>query len=401
MEKEKICGLAEKYYPAVKELRHELHQNPELSWQEFWTSEKICEELEKIGIPYEKGYGNETNVAAWINGEGEGVDKTILLRADMDALPIQEESGYEFPSKNDGIMHACGHDGHVAGLLGAAHILYDLRKDFSGTIKLAFEAAEENGGGAKDFIQKGFLNDVEAVFGCHLFGTVKEGKVGIRVGNFMSASDAVYIKIHGVSGHASTPHLAIDPVNIAAQFITDAQAIVARTVPPTQIAVLSFCRIQGGTAFNIIPDEVELAGSLRCFDENIRKKIHDGIEGLLKGLTENYGATYEIHYENSLPAVINDEKLTLLAADSMTKIMGKGNVDFLTDPNMGSESFAWYREKAPSCFYYLGIDAGDKLPKGHNLHHNGKFCWHDKNLKTSMELLAQIALDYMEKEKDK
>ena len=318
-----IAALSERYYPYVQELRREFHRYPEVSWKEYRTSKRIVEELEKMGVPYQAGCGAETNVAAWIHGTKPGEGRTILLRADMDALPIWEDESHPLCSENPGVMHACAHDGHVAGMLGAVRILNELKDRFSGIIKIAFEAGEEDGGGANGFIQAGFLDDVEAVFGCHLFGTVREGRAALRVGNFMSASDAVRLKIRGVSGHSSTPHLAVDPVNIAAQFITAAQAVVARLVPPTEIAVLGFSTIHGGTAFNTIPDEVSIEGSLRCFSEETRACIHRGIEGLLKGLTEAYGASYELRFTNTMSAVINDEALTRGAAASIASVIGR------------------------------------------------------------------------------
>ena len=305
MAENQIADLAEQYYPYLRDLRHEFH------------SARIVEELEKMGIPCQAHCGNETNVVAYLEGTGPGTKKTIMLRADIDALPIEEDPAHPLCSENPGVMHACAHDGHIAGMLGAVKILWELRHRFAGTIKVIFEAGEEDGGGANDFIRMGLLDDVEALFGCHLFGTVKEGRAAMRVGNFMSASDAIWITIRGLSGHSSTPHLAIDPVNIAAQLITDAQAVVARLIPPTEIGVLGFSTIHGGTVFNTIPEEVKISGSLRCFSEETRQRIHSGLEGLLKGLTEAYGATYEIKYTNSMPAVINDERLTKCAAESV------------------------------------------------------------------------------------
>ena len=395
MNNERIAELTEQYYPYVRELRHEFHKNPELSWQEVRTARRVMEELDKMSVPYQAHCGNKTNVAACIEGTGSGPKKTIMLRADMDALPIQEDESHELCSKNPGVMHACAHDGHTASMLGAVRILNELKDQFAGTIKIAFEAGEENNGGARDFIKTGFLDDVEAVFGCHLFGTVKEGIFACRVGNFMSASDAIWITIRGRGGHSSTPHLAVDPVNIAAQFITDAQAIVARMVAPTDIAVLGFSTIQGGTAFNTIPDEVKISGSLRCFSEETRELLHKGIEGILKGLCEAYGAEYELRYTNTMGAVYNDERLTKMAAESAAQVVGRDHIDMLEYPQMGSETFAFYREKAPCCFYYLGIDAGDALPAGHNVHHSSSFCWRDENLKPSVQCMAQIAMDYM------
>jgi len=393
----KINELVEKHYPHVRDVRHWLHRNAEISWKEYKTSARIVEELERLGIPYEAHYGNDTNVAAWIKGTGSGTEKTILLRADMDALPIEEDEGHEPRSENPGVMHACGHDGHTAGMLGVAAILNELKDQFSGTVKIAFEAAEENGGGSHDFIREGFLDDVEGVFGCHLGGSVKEGSISTRVGNFMSASNAIHITIRGLSGHSSTPHLAIDPVSIAAQMITTAQAVVSRLVAPTEIAVLGFSTINGGTVFNTIPDEVKITGSLRCFTEETREKIQTSLAAILKGICEAYGASCELSFTNQMYAVVNDEKLAKCAVESLQKSLGEEHVELLRDPLMASESFADYRQKAPIFFYYVGIDAGDALPVGHTLFHNGSFCWHDEVLKVSMKTMAQIALDYMRK----
>ena len=393
---EKIELLSERYYPHVVQLRHWLHEHAELSWKEYQTSEQIVRELEDIGVEYEAHYGNETNVAAWIKGTGPGdPGRVIMLRADMDALPVQEPESHEPRSMNPGVMHACGHDGHTANLLGVVRILNDLKDSFAGTIKFCFEAAEENVGGAFDFMDKGFLDDVEAAYGLHLYGGVKEGKVGIRAGGMMSASDVIHLNIHGVSGHSSQPHLAIDPIVIAAQFITDAQAVISRKLPPYEIGVLGLSTIHAGTMFNIIPDTVEMTGSIRCFSEESRALIHKSMEGILDGLTKAYGATYELWYTNEMYAVINDEKLVEGALKSIESVVGREGIDPMKQPWMGSESFAYYAKKAPLCFFTVGIDAGDALPVNHNLHHNQNFCWHDEVLLTALRTLSQVALDHM------
>jgi len=396
MLEERIAALAEEYYPYMRDVRHWLHRNAEVSRFEYKTAARIAEELTKIGVPFEEHYGNDTNIAVWIKGTKEGPDKTIMLRADIDALPVQEDESHELRSENPGVMHACGHDGHTAAMLGTVKILNELKDQFSGTIKVVFEAGEEDGGGARDFVKKGFLDDVEAIFGAHLFGTVPDGHMATRVGNFMSGSDVLYITIRGLSGHASTPHLAIDPIVVAAQFIANVQSVVSRMVPPTDIAVVGFSTIHAGTVFNTIPEEVQISGNFRWFSQDVHKKILQAVEDYLAGLCKANGATYEIKYSHAACwSVVNDEKLTNHAVKSAQKVLGAEKVHLLKDPQMGSESFAFYGEKAPYCFYYIGIDAGDALPPGHNLHHNSGFCWRDENIEVSMKTMAQIALDYM------
>ncbi len=393
---ETIKALSEKVYPYVVDLRHWFHEHAELSWKEYETSARIVRELEAMGVEHEAHFGNETNVAAWIKGTGPGdPNRVIMLRADMDALPIDEPEDHVPRSKNPGVMHACGHDGHTANLLGVVRILNEMKDRFAGTIKFCFEAAEENLGGAYDFMNKGFLDDVEAAYGLHLYGGAPEGKVFIRKGGMMSGSDVLHLTIRGVSGHSSQPHLAVDPVNIAAQFITDAQAVISRMLPPYEIGVLGISTIHAGAWFNIIPETVEITGSIRIFNEESRELIHKGLEGLLDGLTKAYGATYELSYSNVMYAVINDGDLVRTARESIESVVGPERLKELEVPWMGSESFAYYREKAPICFYLVGIDPGDVLPPNHEKHHNMNFCWRDEALMTSLQTLSQVAFDHM------
>lgn len=395
MYNDEIRALAEQEEAYALELRRHFHRHPELSFQERETAARVAKELEAMGIAPQVGYGADTNVVGVIQGQPGG--RTVLLRADMDALPIAENADSPYCSRNPGVMHACAHDGHTAGLLGTARILMAMRDKFRGTVKLAFECGEEDGGGAQAMIDKGILQDppVEAAFGCHLFGTVAEGRAAFRAGNFMASCDTVRMVIKGLGGHASTPHLAIDPVVIAAQVITAAQAVVARTISPTDIGVMTFSTIHGGEFFNIIPDQVEITGSIRNFSPTVRQRIHQVLEGLLRGICGAYGATYEIGYTNSLPAVVNDPGLVEKAAASMAAVLGADKIDRLEQPQMGGETFSYFCRAVPSCFFFLGIDAGERLPKGANLHHNALFCWNDAMLKTYMQGLAQIAVDYL------
>lgn len=269
---ERIEALAEKYYPEVVELRHHFHMYPELAFEEFKTAAKVAETLESLGIEVQTGIA-KTGVVGLIKGGKPG--KTVLLRAGMDALKVNEAADVPYKSMVPGIMHACGHDGHTAGLLGAAMILNDIRDELEGNVKVLFQPAEEEDGGALPMIQEGVMENpkVNAAFGCHLWGNLPEGKVQFKKGGLMASPDAFDITIIGKGGHAAMPQLSIDPVVMAAQVIDQTQAVISRRKSPLVPAVISFTMVHGGEAYNVIPNKVELAGTIRTLDHETRKWI--------------------------------------------------------------------------------------------------------------------------------
>lgn len=387
-----IKKLAEKYYDQVVDLRHYFHQNPEIAFSEVKSAAKIVETLTQMGIEVQSGVA-KTGVVALIRGQYPG--KTVLLRADMDALRIQEEVDIDYRSEVDGLMHACGHDGHMANLLGVAMILNDLKSEIRGNIKLIFQPAEESSdGGALPMIAEGVLENpkVDAAFACHLWGTVPEGVIEVREGAFMAAPDFFKAKIIGRGGHGAMPEQTIDPIVLAAQVIEQTQTIVSRKKNPLIPAVISFTMIHGGDFYNVIPNEVELGGTFRTFDAQTRQWIPEALESVLKGVTESNGGSYSLDIMWRCPALINDVTMTKLVKEAAEKIVGKQNVRRCAQPNMGGDDFAYIAESVPSSYFFVGIAPNENEIL---IHHHPKFQWDDRNLLISMEVLSQVALDFL------
>ncbi len=386
-----INEIGDDNYSQMVNLRHQFHMYPERGYEEFKTAKTIVDELERLGIEYKANVA-KTGVVGIIKGNNPG--KTVLLRADMDALAINEEADVEYKSKVENCMHACGHDGHMAGLLGAAMILNEMKDKINGNIKLVFQPAEEEQGGAKPMIDEGIMDNpkVDAAFGCHLWGEMIEGEVHVRKGHMMAAPDLFRIKIKGKGGHGAVPHLSIDPIVVAAQVINNIQSIVSRRISPLESAVISFGCINGGKSHNVIPNDVELVGTVRTFSEEHRKFIPKAMESILKAATECQGASYEFKYEEKYPALINDDKMTEIARNSFKKIVGEDKVFDMKDPTMGGEDFAYFGQLVPASFIFIGISKdNDNLVA----HHHPKFKWDDKNILTIAKGLSQIAIDYL------
>ena len=391
---EKIKKLSEKYLERVMELRRELHQYPELGFDLFKTAEIVKKELDRIGIPYKSEIA-KTGIVATIKGSKPG--KTVLLRADMDALPITEESRCTFKSTHDGKMHACGHDGHTAGLLGAGMILNELKDELSGTIKLLFQPAEEGPGGAKPMIDEGVLENpkVDAAFGCHVWPSIKAGHIAIKDGDMMTHTTSFDVIFQGKGGHASQPEKTVDPVIIACQAVTNFQNIISRNISTLRPAVLSCCSIHAGDAHNIIPDKLVLKGTIRTFDEGITDQIVDRMDEILKGLTTAYGASYEFLVDRMYPALKNDHELFAFSKNALEKILGKDNIEVMDDPVMGSEDFAYFGKHIPSFFFFVGVN--DEQLENENMLHHPKLFWNEKNLITNMKTLSQLAVEFLNK----
>lgn len=386
-----IKELGKKYKDYVIDMRREFHMYPESSFEEFRTSKRIKEELEKLGIPYEELAG--TGVLATIEGAEKG--KTVALRADMDALEVQETNDVSYKSKTDGKMHACGHDGHMAMLLGAAHIFMDIKDRIRGTVKLIFQPAEEIAGGAKKMIEESsFMDSVDSVFGMHLWADIETGKVSVQEGPRMAAADFFDIKISGKPGHGSMPHQTVDAVVVGSSIVMNLQSFVSREMNPLDSVVLSIGSFHSGTRFNIIAGEATLAGTARCFDPEIRKKIPEAIERISKGVADSYRATAELDYTHGTPATINDRESSQIAEKAVEKILGKdGNIEF--DKTPGGEDFAFFLEKAPGALAFVGIrneEKGAKYP-----HHHDKFNMDEDALEIGSMLYVQYALDFLDK----
>ena len=386
-----VKRLGEKYLQHMINLRETIHMYPEDGFSEFTTSKIIIEELEKLGIKVQKNVA-KTGVVGLIEGKYPG--KTVLLRADMDALKIQEQADVEYKSKIDGMMHACGHDGHVAGLLGAAMILNELKDNLHGNVKLVFQPAEERDGGALPMIEEGVLENpkVDVAFAAHLWGYLNEGEVHLKEGPMMASPDIFNIKVIGKGGHGAVPQESIDPIVITCQIVNSLQTIVSRKINPLDPVVITCGRIQGGDCHNVIPNEVELEGTIRTFNEETRNWVPKVMEDLIRGITTSQGAAYEFKYEPKYPALINDKYMTSFAKESLKKVVGEENVFDLKEPNMGGEDFAYFAQKVPSAFIFVGIANNKSEPV---IHHNPYFKWDSKNVGILAQSLSQIAIDYL------
>src|SRR5215203_1847413 len=292
--------------PGVIADRRHLHENPELGFQEVETSRFVAERLSALGIEDIRTGVAKTGVTGLIRG-GRGEGKVVLLRADMDALPIVEENDVEYTSRNSGVMHACGHDAHTAMLMGVARILHDRRSEFVGTVKVLFQPAEEGLGGAQLMIEEGVLEDphVDAVFGMHMAQEIPVGTIALRAGPAMAAADGFEIVIKGKGGHGAAPHLCVDPIAVGAQIITALQTIVAREVDPIHPAVVTVGSLQAGHAVNVIPDAATLRGTTRCFDPEVRQQLADRIKAMVAGTAGAMRAEAEVQYTFSRPALVN------------------------------------------------------------------------------------------------
>lgn len=353
----KIKELAKKYAAEFIEVRHHLHANPELSYQEFETSKFVQSKLKELGIPFE--VKATTGVVGLIKGKNP--DKRIIaLRADMDALPIKEENDIPYKSKNEGVMHACGHDVHTTCLLGAAKILNELKDEWEGTVKLIFQPGEEkNPGGASLLIAEGVLENPkpEKIFALHVHPGLEVGKLSFRNGMVMASADELYISIKSKGGHAAAPQYTADTILIASQLVVSLQQIVSRNNSPFNPSVLSITSFQGGTTTNVIPSEVKLMGTFRAMNEEWRFKAHELIKKQTVELVSAMGAEADIHIDVGYPFVLNNEVLGNAAWKKAEEYMGAGNVEE-TELRMGAEDFAYYSHQVPACFFRLG--AGNK-----------------------------------------
>ncbi len=363
---EKIKSLAAQGQEENIAIRRHLHAHPELSYQEFETCKFVQAQLTKIGIPFT--VIATTGVLGIIEGKNPS-SRVIALRADMDALPIIEENDVDYKSKNEGVMHACGHDVHTTILLGAAKILWSLRGEFEGTIKLLFQPGEEkNPGGASYMIRDGALQNPtpQGIIGLHVHPGLPYGKLSFRKGRVMASADELYVSIKSSGGHAATPHQTVDTVLVAAQLITSLQTIISRNRNPQNPSVLSICSIHGGNTTNVIPSEVKLMGTFRAMDEVWRFKAHELMLQQAKGLAIATGAEIDFRVDVGYPTVDNEPMITEAAWRLADEYMGAENVEE-TELRMGAEDFGYYSQVIPGCFFRLGVrnESKDAI---HNVH---------------------------------
>lgn len=389
MLKEKIQALAKDIYQETIANRRHIHANPELSFKEYQTSDFIASKLTEWGIPFEKKAG--TGIVGLIKGE-KSSDKVIALRADMDALPIIEANDVEYKSKNEGVMHACGHDVHSASLLGTAKILSSLKSEFGGTVKLIFQPGEELlPGGASIMIKEGVLENPKpnGIIGQHVMPLIDAGKVGFRSGQYMASTDELYITVKGKGGHGAQPHMNIDPVLISAHIIVALQQVVSRIADPRLPSVLSIGKINANGATNVIPNEVKMEGTFRTLDEKWRKEAHVRMKKIAEGIAESMGGSCEFTIANGYPFLVNEEVITAAARKSAEEYLGKENVEDL-DIWMAAEDFAYYSQVTNACFYRLGTRNEERGITSSV--HTPTFDIDEKALETSTGLMAYIAV---------
>lgn len=387
-----IKSLAKKHLDAMVKARRHFHQNPELAHEEFLTQAYVIEVLNELGIDNHVLAG--TGVVGLIKGNHPG--KTVLLRGDMDALPIHEETELEFKSLIDNKMHACGHDGHTAGLLGAAMILNEMKDQMHGNVKLMFQPAEETTGGALPMIKEGLLENpkVDAAFGLHLGGHLPHGEIEVRYGAMYGAPDEFELKIIGKGGHAANPEKTIDPISIAVQFMSDAQHILTRRIDPVKPAVISFTKIHAGDGLNVIPEICEIGGTIRTLHHDTREMVSSLLQETLKSICDLNGAGYEFEFMPSYPPLINNDAMTQHVEESLSLLYGGDKVVRQAFPSLGAEDFAYLAEHVPASYYNVGIwEEGKEEP----IHHHPKFAWDDSVLEICAGSLAHVAIEFLKK----
>ncbi len=386
-----IKEKAREYFPDVQEIRHYIHANPELSYEEYKTSAFVSEILDSRGIKHQCGIAG-TGIVAVIEGKNPG-KRCIALRADMDALPIQEANNVPYRSQNKGVMHACGHDVHTSCLLGAAHILFDLRNEWEGTVKLLFQPGEEmNPGGASLMIIDGALENPkpEAIFALHVYPHLPTGSLGFRAGQYMASADEIYITIQGKGGHAALPHQTPDPIAIAALVITGLQQVISRKCNPLVPSVLTFGKIQGGFATNVIPETVEILGTFRTMNEKWRYEAHQWIKDFTEQTCAAYGATAIVEIPPGYPSLYNDPALTAKAEIWGKAYVGNSNVHEL-DMRMAGEDFSFYTQHMPGCFFRIGTSRDGKQFTAPV--HNSHFDIDEDALQVGMGMMAWCAVN--------
>ena len=387
MLKRKVQSLAKKNRDTVINFRRHLHKNPELSFQEYKTCQFVKQQLEAWGI--ETQVMATTGVIGIIKGNNPTAN-LLALRADMDALPIQEINDVPYKSQNEGVMHACGHDVHTASLLGAAQILQALRTEWQGTIKLIFQPGEEKlPGGASILIKEGVLENPQptSILGQHVEPPLAVGKVGVKSGLFMASTDEIYLTVRGKGSHAAYPHQSVDPVLMAAQLIVQLQQLVSRNANPLTPTVLSFGKIYSeGGATNIIPNEVKILGTLRTFDETWRAAAKIKLKEMAQLICKSMGGSCDVDIETGYPFVKNDAALTATTRQNMEAYLGAENVVDLP-ARMGGEDFAYYSQEIPACFYRLGV----QNPNGTGLH-TPNFDVNEECLEIGAGLMAYLAM---------
>jgi hippurate hydrolase len=377
----------------IQAIRRDLHAHPELCYEEQRTSDVVAAKLTEWGIPVIRGLGLTGVVGIIKNGTSE---RAIGLRADMDALPMQEVNTFPHASRHPGKMHACGHDGHTAMLLGAAKHLADNR-NFDGTVYLIFQPAEEGGAGAKRMIEDGLFEQcpMDAIYGMHNWPGIPSGHMSVRPGPLMASSNEFYLTVKGKGGHAAQPHKCIDPVIIGMQIAQSWQTIVSRRTNPIDTAVLSLTQFHAGTATNVIPDEAKLAGTVRTLSATVLDAIEKQMEEVAVNTAAAFGAEVEFKFRRNYPPLVNHPESTRFAVEVMKAVVGADKVDDKTEPSMAAEDFAYFLQAKPGCYIFIGNGEGDHRDGGHGLGpcvlHNGSYDFNDNLLPVGASFWVKLA----------
>ena len=379
----------------MKEWRHDLHKIPEIGLEEYETSKYIKNKLKEFNVNFKDGYSN-TGIVAWVDGNKKTNEKTIGLRADFDALPMPEKNEFNHKSTNKGMMHACGHDGHTTMLLGAAKYLSE-NNNFDGRVYFIFQPGEEGFAGGKKMIDDGMFNDfkIDEVYALHNWPELPFGTFGVNSGPMMAAVDEFDIVVKGKGGHAASPHLSIDPVVISAQVISAAQTIISRSTDPVDKALISITKINAGTAYNVIDDQVKMGGTIRTFKKETRAHVEKRLRELCSGIAAAHGAEIEIQFDlvNKYPPTINSKKESFFAANVAMDLVGKDKVITDIDPSMGGEDFSYLLEEKPGTYLYLG--QGDHNHKAHL--HTTKYDFNDNLLPLGVNFWVELVKKYFSK----
>ena len=380
------------YQSELETIRRDIHAHPELCYEEQRTADVVAARLAEWGIPVVRGLGVTGVVGIIKNGTS---DRAIGLRADMDALPMQELNTFDHASRHAGKMHACGHDGHTTMLLGAAHYLSQNR-NFDGTVYLIFQPAEEGGAGARRMMDDGLFErfPMDAVYGMHNWPGIKAGSFGVVAGPMMASSNEFHVVVKGKGAHAAQPHRGIDPVMVAVQIAQAWQTIISREKNPLDTAVLSITQIHAGSATNVIPDDAVMVGTVRTFSTGVLDLIERRMNEIANGLAAGFGATVEFSFKRNYPPLINHPEQTAFAVEAMRAVVGSENVDTNVEPTMGAEDFAFMLQEKPGCYVFIGNGDGDHRTSGHGLGpcqlHNGSYDFNDHLLPIGASFWARL-----------
>ncbi|MGI9615612.1 MAG: M20 metallopeptidase family protein [Acidimicrobiales bacterium] len=389
-----LLADARELLPDAVRLRRLIHREPELGLELPLTQAKILDSLAGLDLDVTTGTAL-SSVVATLTGDGDG--PVIVLRGDMDALPMPEDSGEPFASEHQGMMHACGHDSHVAMLAGAAQLLHARRSELRGTVKFLFQPGEEGYHGARHCLEEGLLADpeVDAGFAIHITPNRRSGTLATRPGPLMASADTVKITITGQGGHASMPHGAIDPVPVACEIVTALQTLITRTVDAFKPAVLTVASIHAGTTSNVIPEGAELLGTLRTVDERTRASVHDGIEQVATGIAAAHGCGAVVEIEHGYPVTVNDAGFVDFATGVLSDLIGEANVSIMSDPVMGAEDWSYVLQQVPGAMVFLGVCPDGDHPRQAHACHSNRMRLDEDAMATGIAAYSAIALSYL------